>query len=176
MELEKDTAFQGMYIFCLEAMAQLAAETGRDNRKMLERCRLMREALRKHRRDRKTGYFFSGSSRQFSVASQAWAVMGKVITGDEARALLEKTVADKKLFPVCSPYMQHYLLEACSICGASALLRSLILEYWGSMLDGGATTFYEIYRPDMPFYSPYGSPWANSACHAWSCTPACFLQ
>lgn len=175
-ELEKNTAFQGMFIFCLEALAELAQRLGHDNRAMLSQCEAMRNALRQHCLDAATGFFASGDSRQLSVASQVWAVLGKAVTGPEARTLLERTVADKSLLPVCSPYMQHYLLEACHLCGAFGLLRSIIREYWGAMTDTGASTFYEVFRPDLPLYSPYGDAMANSACHAWSCTPAYYQE
>ena len=120
--------------------------------------------------------FFSGESRQFSAASQIWAVMAKVVEGEAARTLLARTVNSDDLFPVCSPYMQHYFLEACQICGAKDLQRRMIREYWGGMVRTGATTFYEIFYPKDPFYSPYNDAWSNSACHAWSCTPAIYLQ
>ena len=34
----------------------------------------------------------------------------------------------------------------------------------------------ELYNPDNHFESPYKAPELNSACHAWSCTPAFWLR
>ena len=47
---------------------------------------------------------------------------------------------------------------------------------WGGMLDQGADTFWELYNPENPTESPYGSDMVNSYCHAWSCTPTYILR
>jgi len=44
------------------------------------------------------------------------------------------------------------------------------------MVRAGADTFWEVYLPDDPTYSPYGDLRLNSACHAWSCTPTAFIR
>jgi hypothetical protein len=51
-----------------------------------------------------------------------------------------------------------------------------IKAYWGAMVDYGADTFWEIFDPQHPDFSPYGSKLINSYCHAWSCTPAWFIR
>lgn len=47
---------------------------------------------------------------------------------------------------------------------------------WGAMVAYGADTFWEIFDPQHPDFSPYGSKLINSYCHAWSCTPAWFIR
>ena len=39
-----------------------------------------------------------------------------------------------------------------------------------------ADTFWELYNPENPAESPYGSSIVNSYCHAWSCTPTYLLR
>ena len=75
-----------------------------------------------------------------------------------------------------SPYMFHYLLEAWDICGDKEHLMELLTTYYGGMIKNGADTFWEVYRPDEPFFSPYNDVRMNSACHAWSGTAAYFLR
>ena len=48
--------------------------------------------------------------------------------------------------------------------------------YWGGMIRHGADTFWELYNPENPAESPYGSNIVNSYCHAWSCTPTYLLR
>lgn len=48
--------------------------------------------------------------------------------------------------------------------------------YWGGMISHGADTFWELYNPENPAESPYGSSIVNSYCHAWSCTPTYLLR
>ena len=51
-----------------------------------------------------------------------------------------------------------------------------IKNYWGGMVKLGADTFYEVYVPGDPDFSPYGDRMINSMCHAWSCTPSYFIR
>ncbi|MBQ6470666.1 MAG: hypothetical protein IJJ33_01660 [Victivallales bacterium] len=173
--LEKETALQGVFIFALEALAALARELGRSATEAAFCAERLREALRRHRLDGCRKLFFSGKAHQFSVASQVWAVLAGVVRGEAARELLFRTIRSADVFPICSPYMQHYFLEACQACGAVELQRAVIRDYWGGMVRTGASAFYEVFSPDQPFFSPYGDAWANSACHAWSCTPVVYL-
>lgn len=48
----------------------------------------------------------------------------------------------------------------------------LMKQYWGKMVELGADTFWEIFDPNEPSYSPYGNTLISSYCHAWGCTPA----
>lgn len=43
-------------------------------------------------------------------------------------------------------------------------------------LKRGADTFWEVYDPAKPAWSPYGDSRMYSACHAWSCTPSWCLR
>ena len=75
-----------------------------------------------------------------------------------------------------TPYMMHHYVEALCRVGRKKEARQVIRDYWGGMADHGADTYWELYNPENPDESPYGSPVVNSYCHAWSCTPAWFLR
>ena len=66
--------------------------------------------------------------------------------------------------------------EALLICGRKEQALEYMKYYWGGMLKHGADTFWELYNPENPAESPYGSSIVNSYCHAWSCTPAYLLR
>ena len=70
-----------------------------------------------------------------------------------------------------SPYMNHHFVEALLMCGKKDQAMEYMKYYWGGMLSHGADTFWELYNPENPAESPYGSSIVNSYCHAWSCTP-----
>ena len=55
-------------------------------------------------------------------------------------------------------------------------IKEYIKLIWGGMIELGADTFYEVYVPDDPEFSPYGDRKINSLCHAWSCTPSYFIR
>jgi hypothetical protein len=53
-----------------------------------------------------------------------------------------------------------------------------ILNYWGGMLDAGATSFWEVYDPaekGAAQYAMYGRPFGKSLCHAWGASPIYLL-
>jgi hypothetical protein len=77
---------------------------------------------------------------------------------------------------VNAPYMMHHYFEALCCVERKKAARQLIRDYWGGMVKLGADTYWELYNPQNPDESPYGSPVVNSYCHAWSCTPAWFLR
>ena len=175
--LDKTVAVHCTYLFGLEALVELKKKLGRSGVDKLEReLAVMRRAGRAAWFNPENGFFAARPGAELSVASQVWAVLGKLVTGKEARELIRRTLKDKSLVQPAAPYLQHYVLEACALCGEDAGLRKVIREYWGEMVKVGADTFFEVFRPEDPFYSPYQQTWVNSACHAWSCTPIVFLK
>ena len=71
---------------------------------------------------------------------------------------------------------------ACSFCeefGIDQETMFRVSEGFGlgmGMMDMCADTFWELYNPENPAESPYGSSIVNSYCHAWSCTPTYLLR
>ncbi|KAL7421955.1 hypothetical protein Q5752_003727 [Cryptotrichosporon argae] len=127
--------------------------------------------------DEPTGAFLSGTARQLSWATNAWAVLAGVPTS-RAQAARAMTVAYESADAVIAttPYLHHHLVDALIDAGLDGLALAHIKRYWGSMLDAGAATFWEAWDPDRPRFSPYGDLHSNSFCHAWSCTPSLLLR
>ena len=75
-----------------------------------------------------------------------------------------------------TPYMMHHFIDALISVGQTSRAVQEIKKYWGGMVQAGADTFWELYDPKRPDFSPYGSKLINSYCHAWSCTPAYFIR
>lgn len=77
-----------------------------------------------------------------------------------------------------TPYMRFYELAAlCEIGEHEHVLRE-ILDYWGGMLDLGATSFWEEYDPNQSgreHYAMYGMRYGKSLCHAWGASPLYLL-
>ena len=73
-------------------------------------------------------------------------------------------------------YLNHHFVEALLMCGKKDQAMEYMKYYWGGMLSHGADTFWELYNPENPAESPYGSSIVNSYCHAWSCTPTYLLR
>ncbi|QGQ99282.1 alpha-rhamnosidase [Paenibacillus psychroresistens] len=87
--------------------------------------------------------------------------------------LLEETVQKIK-----TPFMRFFELEALCNIGEQAHVLGEIRDYWGGMLDLGATTFWEEYDPalaDDLQYDMYGDKFRKSLCHAWGAAPIYLL-
>jgi len=99
--------------------------------------------------------------KQYSQHSNVLAALAGGTSGDEARDLVTRILADTTLVQ-CSYYFRHYLHSAVNLVGEGDRYLDLLGE-WESMLSRGLTTFAERY--EQP-----GNP-SRSDCHAWSASP-----
>jgi hypothetical protein len=103
----------------------------------------------------------NGDHRLFSQQTNALAVLAGLTSGAEARAVLEKTLAEPDLTQA-SFYFRHYLNEALLRAGLGDRYLDL-LDPWKRMLASGLTTWAE--RPENSTNA------SRSDCHAWSASP-----
>ena len=178
LELDRQAAMQAHAIVGYRSLAKLAAQIGRNDdiefleNKVAELSKVAREKFYNTR----TGLVESGKNKQISYASQIWMILAGVLNPNEGKKALLAVENDPSALKPSSPYMFHYLLEAWQICGDEEHLMELLTEYYGGMVKHGADTFWEVYRPDEPFFSPYNDVRMNSACHAWSGTASYFIR
>jgi hypothetical protein len=79
---------------------------------------------------------------------------------------------------ISTPYMRFYELEAMCTLGEQPYVLDEIRDYWGGMLELGATSFWEKYNPEhtgLEHYAMYGRPYGKSLCHAWGASPVYLL-
>jgi len=126
--------------------------------------------------DEERELFVSGPDRQISWASQIWMCLAGAVEGDRAARLLERAEQSDQILGMATPYLFHHYVQALLECGRRDEAIRQIKRYWGGMVEAGADTFWELYNPEDPFESPYGSCMVNSYCHAWSCTPSFLLR
>ncbi|MBB6637175.1 amylo-alpha-1,6-glucosidase [Cohnella thailandensis] len=77
-----------------------------------------------------------------------------------------------------TPYMRFYELAALCEIGEHEFVLKEMLDYWGGMLDLGATSFWEEYDPNQKgreHLAMYGMPYGRSLCHAWGASPIFLL-
>lgn len=163
--LDKRAPLHGVLCWALDAWLGLAAELGLatgEDAALLER---LRAAGRRA---------FPG--RQASWAAASWLVLGGVLSGDEARAAMLATLDDPAAVRPGGAYLMHHVVHALCLVGERGRAWGILDSYWGGMVDRGAETFWEVYDPAQPRWSPYRNHRLNSACHAWSCTPSWFLR
>lgn len=178
LKLNKQASAQAIYIYCEKALIRLLELIGRT--KETEEFRLDVEqkcqAARQYLYDWEKGLFVSGEQKQISYASQVWAVIAGIFDKEENQRLLTRMREVQDLEAMVTPYMYHHYVEALLQCDMRKEAYQEMVTYWGGMLEDGADTFYELFNPENPAESPYGSSIVNSYCHAWSCTPSYFMR
>ncbi|QCR35686.1 family 78 glycoside hydrolase catalytic domain [Nissabacter sp. SGAir0207] len=176
-QLNKQAASQGVLIYALERAHTLAGRIAPARQaELAATLARLRAATLAHLWDEAQGFFTSGAARQVSSASQVWLLLAEV--GDAAfrRRLLTQLRERPPAIGMRTPYMVHHYVEALLQHGERQAAVAEIKGYWGEMVARGADTFWELFDPANPDYSPYGSRLINSYCHAWSCTPAWLIR
>ena len=176
-EFNKDTAGQAEMIYVMKQFISLSEAVGDPDLESYRQKLALITGYAKDKLYRKDRQLFVTGEEEFNIASQVWMVLAGVMSPEENREIMQTAV--RELFPVtgiATPYMYHHIVEALFESGLKEEAVSLMKNYWGKMIDLGADTFWEAFDPDMPDYSPYGSPIVNSYCHAWSCTPVYLIK
>ncbi len=174
-DLKKATAAQGLYLFTLKNMLILAKEFDLEYVPILEkRYSELKSSALKYLYDENLDLFIC--DEQVSWHSQIWMILADVVEGEDAEKLLKRALNHREITNVVTPFAQHFLVEAYLKVGDKCSAIKLIKEYWGTMVDLGADTFWELFNQKDLEFSPYGSHLANSYCHAWSCTPVYLIS
>lgn len=177
-EFDKTTAGQAVFIYTLKRFIELA-KLQEDPE--LEQYESVLEKLLDFARttlfDSEKKQFIIEGTGEVNIASQVWMVLAEVLDPEANKELMKEMVENQ--FPItgiATPYMYHHVVEALFAAGLNDEAIDLMKNYWGKMLEMGADTFWEAFKPEDPSFSPYGSPIISSFCHAWSCTPAYLID
>ncbi|MDW8847265.1 sugar hydrolase [Erwinia sp. MMLR14_017] len=175
--LNKQAPAQGVLIYCLKKGLELAQRCDHDKVTGLnQQIRYLDAAARRELWDEEKGFFVSGAQRQISCASQVWLVLAGVGENALRARVMSNLLRTQPETGMNTPYMMHHFIDALISVGETGRAVQEIKKYWGGMVQAGADTFWELYDPKRPGFSPYGSKLINSYCHAWSCTPAYFIR
>ena len=171
--LDKSVAMLGVLVYTLRQLLELAKTLSLETRTVEEKIAILSANLASYY-DAQKGIFVAESG-QISWHSQIWGVLANVLPAEQnAKIISEICTLDTKYYPK-TPYMMHYYIEALFACGFKERAMETIKDYWGEMLDAGFDCCTEVFDTKNHFLSPYNSPELNSACHAWSCTPAYWI-
>ena len=149
-----------MYAYALGVAATLAEEIGRGAlaTEYLARKADMIDAVNKSLYDKeKKFYIDTYGYKTYSEHTAVWAVLSDCVTGDEARALLDRSFSSD--VSRASFSFGYYTFRALEKVGCYKKYSARLFEGWYKMLDMGCTTWCE--NPDDP----------RSECHAWSAAP-----
>lgn len=174
-----DAGLQALMVMAMDAGEEMALVMG--ERDLAQKCRKAAKKLRTYIPDH-------------NQSKQGAALMALA-------GLMDPQKADKEVLSVGGPkgfstFYGYYMLEAMSLAGNYQGAMDIISEYWGAMLDLGATTFWEDFHIDwakngarideivpegkIDVHSAYGDycykGFRHSLCHGWASGPTAWLS
>lgn len=119
---------------------------------------------------------FKDGVRQEKITRYAaiFAILYDLCSEERKEILVEKTLLNESVQKLKTPYMRFYELAALCKAGKHEIVLNEIRNYWGGMIDEGATSFWELYNPEekgAEKYAMYGRKYGKSLCHAWGASP-----
>ena len=175
--LSKAAALEGVYLYTLDRFCEALEGIGEDATIYRARLSEGRATSKKCLYDEEKRAFVNDrDSYQYSVHTASWMVLGGVVEGDEAKRIMREVFNSPDSIKPFTPYMHHYAVDAMIKAGLMQEAEDYIRYIWGGMVKMGADTFFEVYVPNDPEFSPYFDRKINSMCHAWSCTVSYFLR
>ena len=174
-----DAGLQALMVMAMDAGHDMALAMG--EKALAERCKKASKQLKKYTPDH-------------NQSKQGAALMALA-------GLMKAEKADKEVLSVggaknFSTFYGYYMLEAMAKAGNYQGAMDIISEYWGAMLDLGATTFWEDFNIDwmenaaridelvpedkVDVHSSYGGycyvGFRHSFCHGWASGPTSWLS
>ncbi len=100
------------------------------------------------------------------------------LNDEQREAVKRNVILNGDIQKIVTPFMRFFELEAMCELGETERVLSEIRDYWGGMMDLGATSFWEEYDPALPpelQYDMYHDKFRKSLCHAWGAAPIYLL-
>lgn len=107
-----------------------------------------------------------------------FAIFFNYLNEQQQQGVKKQVLLNNQVPAITTPYMRFYELEALCALGEQAYVLKEMKDYWGGMLNLGATSFWEEYNPakkGAEHYAMYGRPFGKSLCHAWGASPLYLL-
>jgi len=169
---------QGLFRYALSAAAEIFTTLGDES--LARECALGADKLLRHNPD-PDGYKQAAAMLALSHIADPGEILEKTILPGGAEGL--------------STFLGYFTLLAAAEAGRTDAALTLIREYWGRMLDMGATTFWEDFDirwtenahriDELPIpgkadiHGDFGAfcykNFRHSLCHGWASGPAPFL-
>jgi hypothetical protein len=113
--------------------------------------------------------------------TNAMAIFAGATNPDQTAAIWDRVLSHPSQFTI-SPYYNFYVITAMAEAGHRKEALDWIRQYWGGMIEEGATSFWEAYDPSWPKENFHASLQADngqgyfvSLSHGWSSGPTAWL-
>lgn len=171
-------------LFCrsLESIAQVAEVVGADTEEVSKYKTLASDLREKllpfFWNEEKQAIVHKRGAEDIFKFSSMFAVIYNYLDEHKKQAVADNVLFNEDVLKITTPYMRFYELEAMCMLGKHEQVMSEMLDYWGGMIEEGATSFWEKYVPGehgAEKYAMYGRPFGKSLCHAWGASPIYLL-
>jgi hypothetical protein len=115
---------------------------------------------------------------QITKFPNMFAIIYDYLSDDDKQKVMQSAMLNPDVPAITTPYMRFYELEALCQMGMQTEVLKEMRDYWGGMLQEGATSFWEKYNPEesgTQHLTMYGRPYGKSLCHAWGASPIYLL-
>lgn len=115
---------------------------------------------------------------QITKFPNMFAIIYGYLSEEEQKTVMDTVMLNPEIERITTPYMRFYELEALCLMGMQKQVLDEIRDYWGGMINEGATSFWEKYNPEdkgTQHLAMYGRPYGKSLCHAWGASPIYLL-
>lgn len=184
---------QILYARSLETMAQCAEIVGDEKESKLyaaEAARLRDLIINRFWSDGKQALLHNvvdgKSDGKVTRYSNIFAILFDYLSPDRQKAVAHSVIDNPQVMRITTPYMRFYEMEVLCKLGRQQDVLGEMRNYWGGMLNHGATSFWEAYDAKIDadaggqaaeryHLSMYGRPYGKSLCHAWGASPVYLL-
>ncbi|MGN7355826.1 family 78 glycoside hydrolase catalytic domain [Paenibacillus sp. SAF-054] len=190
---DRVTAISCFYYKFLNTAGRMAEALGEDDlaTDFARKATVLRSSIRSLLRVPGTAVFADcmtdeGISASVTAQTNFAAAWSGIMEEEEVSAFIRDYYLEHKLPPIRGAFFQFIVLETMFRSGFAEQAISQIRNYWGEMLDRGATTWWETFDPSLPFVktpSPYLGHTPTylqdaipvSLSHGWGASPTYLL-
>lgn len=174
-------AEQILFAKSLEAILLSAEILGIEELCYRERLEKLCRDIDTHFWDEEKGAYissFSSGKKQVTRHANIFAVLYDFADEDKKQKIIKNVIHNDKIPQIVTPYFKFFELDMMGKIGERQYVLDQIRDYWGGMIEKGATAFWETYDPDedeKERLAMYGDPYGKSLCHAWGASPIYLL-
>ncbi len=122
-------------------------------------------------------------NRNVTRHANIFALLFDLTTQERKQSIVVNVIKNTDIPPITTPYFEFFELDAMCRIGEFSYMTDMLHNYWGGMLDMGATTFWEEYFPQKSYLENLAldnqdirtEPYNKSLCHAWGASPIYLL-
>lgn len=175
------SAEQMLFAESLKATWSCGERLGHSEERYLKHYDQLKEQIKASFWDEERGAYidsFESGKRNITRHANIFALLWGYADTEQRERIIANVLLNDGVPQISTPYFKFYELEVMCNIGRLEYVTDQIQEYWGGMLQLGATTFWEEYNPavtGLERYGMYGDRYGKSLCHAWGASPIYLL-